>query len=306
MAAFKAVRAVIIMDFSRWKTDLRIWFIFVFTAVLLFYYVSPLTSCGLDTGRRMTMCLLPVLFHSDTISLGSPKILFHIGMLLIFCDAPFFYPGKPYLILRSGKENWSMGECLYIIAAAFVYLSFITLAAALIALPIAEMKDTWNGVLTDIAFGTAERSREQMTVLWPQHMILPRQTLSYLYPSGSQLYTFLVVWGSFSMMGLLQYLVSLMTKKMLAGIAAAGSFVFIDPILAWAAWPNRYWLLAFSPVCWTSIEQLNLLGTEHFISIPFVTVSSLVLLAALFVSLRGAGQQTALGGFRDLGGIADG
>ncbi len=67
-------------------------------------------------------------------------------------------------------------------------------------------------------------------------------------------------------------------------MGAAFVLVFLDPVLSFSASNlKKYWLHAFSPVCWTSVECINILGSRFFISIPFVTVTSLVVISILII-----------------------
>ena len=65
----------------------------------------------------------------------------------------------------------------------------------------------------------------------------------------------------------------------------------------WAAWPNNYWILAFSPVSWTSVEQLNIMAANHFISIPFVIAADALLVIFLFILIFQTAKRISLNGF---------
>lgn len=259
---------------------------------------------GLDTGEKAPVFMLSMLFNSPSISIKAPKILFHTGLLCLLCDAPFFSSSKPYLILRSKRAAWCTGECLYVICVAFLYISFITVVSSLLVIPVCTFRDSFSGIMTDMELGTGALSVAEISVRYP-HVPFPNLVIQYLYPSGAQLYTFLSVWMSFSILGLLMYLVSLLKKSAVFGLACAGVFVFLDPILVWAAWPKKYWLLAFSPVCWTSIGQLDILGTNHFISIPFVAVTGAILLILLYFLIFQAAKKVPLDGFQTEEGLAE-
>ena len=99
----RSVLAVAGANFRRLKRDARVWFIFVFTALLIHYYLRPVINYGIDTGTKAPIYIMELLFCSATISVKAPKILFYIGMLCLLCDAPFFYPLKPYIIMRSKR-----------------------------------------------------------------------------------------------------------------------------------------------------------------------------------------------------------
>lgn len=294
MDIFKSALAVSRITFSRWKRDVRVKFLFGFTALLIFYRCRPLLEYGLEMHRTSTLYMLPILLHSTTMSLGSTKLLLHVGMVLLLCDAPFFYPGTPYTILRSGRDGWCLGICLYIAAVALVYTAFITAVSSAVLLPVANFTDTWDGVIGDMVFGSSELSAEAIYRAFP-HMWMPVKVVQYLYPSGTQMYCFLTIWASFTFLGMLLYLASLVTRNVLLGLGVVGVFVMLDPILVWFSYPRSYWIQIFSPVCWSSPDQLHLLSEERFTTIPFVAVMYPALILLLGLAVWRQSRRTAIG-----------
>ena len=114
MGLFKRSMAVTSINFNCWRQDFRVKFILLFTALIVFNTLKPVLQYGLDNGAVSTPLLLPLLFGSTEISVGTPKIYFHIGLILLLCDAPFYYPITPYAIMRSKRSGWCIGTCLYI------------------------------------------------------------------------------------------------------------------------------------------------------------------------------------------------
>lgn len=295
MDIFRSALAVSRMTFARWRQDVRVKFLFVFTALLIYYYCRPFLGYGLAMHRTSTLCMLPVLFQSTTMSVGSPKTLLYIGMVLMLCDAPFFYPGTPYTILRSGRGGWCLGTCLYIAVVALVYTVFITAVSSAVMLPVASFSDTWEGVIGDMVFGTSELSADAIRMVY-SNIQIPELVVRYLYPGGAQMYCFLTAWASFTFLGLLLYLASLATRNVLAGLGAAGVFIMLDPVLVWFSWPRYFWIQMFSPVCWSSPDQLHLLSAERFTTIPFVAVMYPVLLLLLGLAVWRVSRKTVIGG----------
>lgn len=144
-----------------------------------------------------------------------------------------------------------------------MYAAFILIVSSLMILPIGTMRDSFSGALTDMVLGTGKMPLGEIANIYPSAQF-SSEMIRYLYPSGAMMYTFVSVWVSFSILGLFMYWVSLIRRNVVCGMAIAGALVFLDPILVWAAWPNNYWILAFSPVSWTSVEQLNILAANSF------------------------------------------
>ena len=115
--------------------------------------------------------------------------------------------------------------------------------------------------------------------------IIPIAIVKYLYPSGATLYTFLTAWASFTLLGMILYLVSLISKNILWGLAVTGIIVFLDPILTWFTFPKKFWLQYFSPVCWTSVESLDSVQPYRALNIPTISALYVILLSVSFVAI---------------------
>lgn len=283
MGVFRSVSSFSFCNISRWKKDYRVWLIFVFTALLVIEYLKGYTVYGMAEDKKMTFCMLPFLFQTCDISLRSPKVLWHIGYLLLLCDAPFLYPNAPYMVMRSGRNRWWMGECLYIFAAAFLYMGFLAIVSSALSLPVISFQNDWGPALTDFIHGTDTKTVDQLLRSYRLGLGQPERAVDMLYPFACEAYTFFTGFASFSILGLLVYLINLVQKNMLWGIGTACVVIFLDPVLTSLAKPADYWLQAFSPVCWTSVECINVLGSRFFLSIPFVAAASLVMIGILLI-----------------------
>lgn len=280
---FKSVFAFSFCNISRWKKDYRVWLIFLFTMFIIIEYLKGYTIYGMAEGKKMTFCLLPLLYPSSEMSIGAPKLLWYVGFILLLCDAPFLYQSTPYIIMRSGRKNWWIAECLYIFEVAFIYMSFITIVSSAVSLPVISFENDWGEVLTDFLVGTDTETVEELLNKYKLGIGEPTRAVRMLYPFACQAYTFFTGIASFTILGLLIYLINVIQKNILWGLGTAFVLVFLDPILSFFAKPAAYWLHAFSPVCWTTVNCIDILGSRFFISIPFVTAASLIIITILIV-----------------------
>ena len=164
---------------------------------------------------------------------------------------------------------------------------FITLVSIIITLPVATLENDWGNGITDYLYGNENYTAKQILDMFPLKLAIPAGPIMFFYPFACELYTFLTGLGCMFILGLILLLASLIAGRAESGLAVAGGIVLLDPILTWRASPNKYYLQAFSPVCWTSIANLNLLSPYYFISIPFVvaaeTVSIVILLILIYI-----------------------
>ncbi len=287
MVMCRSIWSIAKINFLRWKNDHRIWVIFAFVGILLVQKLKSLTVYGIDANVKCTGFLLPVLFHGGIMSIDFMKTMLYLACLLLMCDAPFIYQSTPYIVLRSRRECWWIGECLYILLTTLLFTVFITVVSTAVVLPVVTFGESWGDALQGFAYGNAEMHARELLGYYGYTMGIPYNTMGYLYPSGAQLYTFLTVWISFFILGLLQYIISLGSKSMFLGFVAAGTFVFLDPILNSISVSVHFkWVQALSPVCWVSTDFLKLVDGTKFLTIPYIVVMFGVLTVLLLVAIR--------------------
>ncbi len=300
MVTCKSIWAVTRINFQRWKSDRRIWIIFIFIGALMVQELKGFTLYGLESGEKCTAYLLPLLFAEPNISIGSMKIMLYLGCLFMLCDAPFMYSMTPYIVLRSRREKWWIGECFYIFLTTLMYALFILLVSTIVILPVATFGDSWGGVARNITYGTNEFASEQLAEMYHIYLDFPLNTLSYLLPAGTQMYTFLSVWASFFVLGLVQYLVNLVSKSNFLGFICAAVFVFLDPVLKFLSSANAFrWVMGLSPVCWVSSDNLKMVNQYNFLTIPYIVLMFAVLIVLLLFGIWRVSHRVIINTRRD-------
>lgn len=261
-------------NYSRWRSDERIWFVFIIIAILIVEYYNGFTRYGLDYGKTITPFVLPLAFGVGRVANGMLKILVYIGALVLFSDAPFMDLRKPYVISRIGRRSWWLGECLYIWGTALIYIIFIMAMSTIVVLPTASTSDLWGSTIRDLL----PAPREFVSYM---HMYIP-DTCKFIYPSAAQLYTLWSAWLSFSLLGMLIYLCGLYTGNSIAGLVISMALIALDPII-WGISGVKKGHIFFSPVSWTSLDNLNVVDAENTMSIMQVAVLSILLIIILMV-----------------------
>lgn len=284
MRIFRSVFVIAYANLSRWKRDYRVWLILAFVGFIIVNSLKGYVQYGMAENKKMTFCVLPMLFQATDISLKSPKILVYVGYLLLLCDAPFMYNHTQYMILRSGRKKWWKGECTYIFIVSFLYTFYIMLVSSATTLPAVSLENDWGEVFYDFLYGTAVNTVNDLLEEYTLEIGQPARAVNMLLPFFCQAYAFFVGMFSFFTVGLVMYLVNLKKGSITWGLMAGSLIVFADPVLTSFAKPADYWLQAFSPVCWSSVECNRLLGYRFFVSTEYVVITfsiSIMILLAL-------------------------
>ena len=147
----------------------------------------------------------------------------------------------------------------------------------------------------NIIFGDGVSAGIDIAIQYEFKMYPPVDVIRYLYPMGAQLYTFFSVWMSFSFLGLLMYLISLIKKNIVLGMSVAVFFIFLDPLLVYLAEGTfGYWVELFSPVCWTSIDQMQSTNRFFFMNVPLALGLYTVLIVLSGVAIWRISRRTEI------------
>ncbi|MCI6676541.1 MAG: hypothetical protein MSG78_06545 [Clostridiales bacterium] len=245
----------------RWKKEVRIYMIIAIEAVLMVRYFAASTVYGVQNGLKITPCVLPILFMTDLKSIT--KILIYLGMILLFCNAPFLEEDTPYFIIRSKRKSWWMGECMYIWGASFCYLVLIMILPLIVLLPVLSVDQLWGSLLVDFMNNGSKIDL----------ISLPENIIKIIYPYVAQGLTFLAAWLSFVFLGHLIYMINLVFDKKLPGIIAAVFLVMLDSVVQWLGFGSaREWMYWYSPVNWTTMDIWDISGGRGIIPIWYVFV----------------------------------
>ena len=135
-----------------WKYQMRlqVWnskTLFVF--ILLFFYLrgytEPIVEFSDAVGVKITPFLFP-LFMNDWII----PIIVSLGFLVLICDAPFVKRGYLFLISRTGKACWLIGEGLFLLSFAVFYTFGIYVLTLLNTLPMLSFDAEWGKIIMSL------------------------------------------------------------------------------------------------------------------------------------------------------------
>jgi hypothetical protein len=74
-----------------------------------------------------------------------------VGVALMLSDAPFANMNTPYLVFRTRRRAWMVGNAVYMLIASFAYVLFIIIACALISTPFSYVQNFWSPFVQKLA-----------------------------------------------------------------------------------------------------------------------------------------------------------
>jgi hypothetical protein len=265
MKSFKTVLHICAFSFRKLRTDYRLWI----SVLLLLIFTHMFTKdygrfCSL-LGVKMSPWIFPFLYDAKYL-----RILFFIPLLLLFCDAPFIDRSQPYVIYRSGRVAWSVGQLLYITLTAALYFAFLLLVSNLFNISHVEFSLEWGKVFNTLANTSAAIDTGTLS-------FISSRTLFYFTPLQATWFTFLLSWLAGTFLGLILYAVNSLTNTRSAGIVLAAFFLVLDSA---TELPSVAWL---SPVSWSSLAKIDIGGLSSYPSISYVLIAFTIILGFLAV-----------------------
>lgn len=278
MGTFRAAFVIVRENLAEWRKNDRVLVLFVLAVVLICVYIGKLPIYAVTHQERNTLFLLPLLFTDAMIANGLLKVLLFFGTIFLFCNAPFLDEHKYFLILRSGRSGWWLGEVLYVMAGSFFYMLELFLVSTLIALPCASVGQGWGESIRAAFRGSQEVYMQIFT-----GVSLPPALIVNTTPELAAWYTFFVSWMVMVWLGLLIYWLNLYSGKTWPGVAVAVFFVLLDPVLRYTQTSYNMYDLLLSPVSWSSIENVQKYSGAGMLTIPYIIVAGVGMIVLLIV-----------------------
>lgn len=244
--------------------------LFILLLLIHLYAVEePIRAFSEDVGIAAAPWIFPI-FSSNYLA----QMIFMIGAIVIFCDAPFTKEEDSYMLYRSGKTAWAFGHSSYIILVSFLYTIVLVLLTVAPLIGHLQLERNWGKILGTLAYTDASQIYKLTYEVSPY-------LLRTFDPLQATFYSFLLVWGGVTFLGLFMYLFNTVSKSF-AGTFSSFIFIFLDLMIYNAALPNLYFI---SPV---SMTQLYLFvgankakGLTLKYAFCFFIISILLLLLAI-------------------------
>lgn len=254
--------------FRRWGSTPRIYVIFILALFMVHQWVRiPIVSFVKDVHVAVTPWYYPFLMENWYISM-----MIQIGAVLLFCDAPFFNSGTPYLFIRAGRRWWFIGQVLYVILAALAYQLFLALSCCFIMIPYLEFSSGWGKVFYTLAQSNAADTYGMTYIRYA--------TLVYYTPLQAVAIQLSLSWMVTVIFGMVILTINLCLPRICGPIC--GLVLSMLPSLAINfSGPMLYW---FSPGSWMTLSTIGKPGITAYPPLSYtlpVGLSIIILLMLL-------------------------
>ncbi len=225
-------------EMRRWRRNPRIGTVLLIEILCVWDLVEPARRYAASAGLSVSNWFFPFLF----VNYLNTTILY-IGLVLLFCNAPFIDEHHMYVLLRSGRKRWFLGEMLYIVCASALFFLLQYVLSLVEFIPYLGFSADWGSV---IRFSADSPGLTGIAGIEPSVIkrFAPIQALLLCY--GLQV-------GTAVFLGFLIFYVNLYKSRGF-GAAAALGVVFLSGIISWLSPEEAGNLCYLSPLSWGSLE----------------------------------------------------
>lgn len=268
--------SVCIHNVRKWATNPRIYILGILLILFVYTYVNPITNFSKIMGYRVTPWAFP--FISNFIY---SQLVMMLGIVFLFCDAPFTDAGQPYFLIRSGRIQWGLGQVFYIMLGTALYFLFIALASILVLAPNMFFSVGWGKILGTLAQTNAGRFNNI-------YLPVSNQILTLYTPIQAFGLSLLLEWCAGTMLGLIIFIINMNFSRAM-GVIASSAVVLLDFVI-YSTFPS--YMNHFSPVSMARLTTLDTSGlsprpTNQYAYIFFaVGIILLSIIAVLSVRKR--------------------
>jgi len=267
----KSIVSCMKADFLLWKRDPRVFSVGVFVLAYMIVMLWPVRRFSAAVGIAVSPWCFPFLMFP-----GGTLVLMSCATVL-FCNAPFGTALLPFILLRTGRLRWIMGQLLYILLAALVYTVFVVLSSVVVLFPYVRFTGEWGAIIDTLC-----TSYMAQAMGYPIALQGAAYVYSELRPLQALLLSSLLFYLSTLLVGAAAFFGNLVSGKMF-GVYFDGFLICLSAVasIAMQISPAGKWIYYLSPLSWSSLNGVVLHDAGKFPHIGYAVTVIVLLLAAL-------------------------
>ncbi|WP_346908352.1 hypothetical protein [Faecalicatena orotica] len=252
------------------------WIIIVIIFIVIFEYTKDIRIMIKMTGVPITPYFITFFLSDYVVASGVMKILILLGFVAVICNVSKMYQEKYYFIIRTGYKAGVFGDALFIGAVSVIYAAIIYLFSIICFLPNLEFQLGWGKIISTLAYTDA-------SVQYASVFVINSRIIDIYNPVEATLLSFtLLVLGCW-MLGMLVYVVNVISNNKALGIAIACILILISPIVIYYRIPALYWV---SPMTWVSIGCLTPVLDSDYPSVFYAAGMFMLMLTVILIILN--------------------
>ncbi|MDO4554691.1 MAG: hypothetical protein Q4B70_06075 [Lachnospiraceae bacterium] len=230
----KAVAHIAIYNIKRWKSRYHVLFGIIYFIILGDMMLRQTRKLIPILGVKPSTFAFPLIWNSTLF-----LMMFFLGVILFFSDAPFTDDMTNFVLIRCGKIKWMTAQIIYImLTSIFIALCFFLIQAVMLPPSLANgWGKFWGSIAqTNATMATGSRMKFDYNILWDYE---PVEACVVVFGICILLCLFT---------GLFLYFFSLINLKTI-GICILSGFTILPHIVSGLDFTIFYWLSPYSWIC---------------------------------------------------------
>lgn len=266
MKLLRTAYAICLQNVRKWQTDYRIWMIAILMIIMVNIYVDDMKKISAFLGSDVPFWIFPFIY-----SQFHTKVIYTLGVVIMFCNAPFTDQNQIFVYSRSGRVKWLCGQILYIFFASALYYIFLFCVSIVCTVFVGKPSLEWGATLHIISSSSAALEAGCPFV------VIPSMILNCFTPLQAVWFTFLTSWCSAAVLGLIIFFCNYVSGTQILGVLISSVLVILSVVVRGTP------LVKFSPVSWNTVDNIDVGGMTVYPSFTYcmcVYAGLIVLLVA--------------------------
>ena len=264
------------INFRKWFTKPKYFIIAILALLVNIDCFAGYTFYCVKSGSVMAPWILSMLTTGNISTLA-----FSFLAILLFCDAPFLDADTAFVLIRTGKRNWVLGQLLYIFITSLIFVLFYYLTALLVVSPVLGYASDWGAVIR--LAGTNLSMIIQYDLPWLPRAGVTDWILDTFTPLRAEPLSLLLLWLSTVFAGVLVFAGNLLVAPGF-GSALTGVFaVFSSFIVGGGIFVLGPWKYHTAPMLWGMLAAYSDSGMPPFSYTIPALIFAIVLLSSFSV-----------------------
>lgn len=252
MKLLRTACAICSQNIRKWQTDQRIWMIAILMIIMVNIYVDDMKKISAFLGMDVPFWIFPFIY-----SQFHTKVIYTLGVVIMFCNAPFTDRNQIFVYTRCGRAKWLCGQILYIIFASALYYIFLFCVSFICALFAGKPSMEWGETLYLISESFAASDAGCPFV------DIPSFVLDCFTPLQAVWFTFLTSWCSAAVLGLIIFFCNYVSQTQILGVLTASVIVILSVAIRGTSF------VKFSPISWNTVDNIDVGGMTVYPSFTY-------------------------------------
>lgn len=236
------------MNFRKSTVDVKI---YVLLALVITFNVSNLSDVY-EYSRVVGVGVSPWIFPHLLINPMSVPI-FGCFALLLFSSAPFVDRHKPFVVIRTGKTSWILGQLLYVFITSLLYTLLIYLITVISFIPFIEFTKDWGKVMRTLAVNPNSAVSKGITLT----SLINNNIISQFSAIEATLISLGLFFLVTLFIGMVIFSLNLMIGRM-SGVITVSILIFISYFSIYVGVLTiGYKTFYFSPLSWGTMQYID-------------------------------------------------